>query len=111
MRTSGTTPRVSREELGWQGFGAMRLRDAAAEDPDRDPVAVIDAALDAGITLLDAADAYENEELVGRAIRPRRDEVVLASKFGLVWDDAIAGGFDVRADPEYVRQASEAILR
>ncbi|SFE61057.1 Predicted oxidoreductase [Actinopolyspora alba] len=74
-------------------------------------MAVIDAALDAGITLVDTADAYENEELVGQAIRHRRDEVVLASKFGLVWDDGIAGGFDVRADPEYVRQASEASLR
>nr|WP_198319398.1 aldo/keto reductase [Actinopolyspora erythraea] len=111
MRTSETTPpHVGRDELGRQGFGAMRLRDAAAEDPDRDPVTVIEAALDAGITLVDTADAYQNEELVGRAIRPRRDEVVLASKFGLVWREETAGGFDVRADPEYVRQASEASL-
>ena len=39
------------------------------------------------------------------------DEVVLASKFGLVWQDEVAGGFDVRADPPYVRQACEASLR
>lgn len=101
---------VDREAFGRQGFGAMRLRDGAA-DPDRDPVAVIHAALDAGITMVDTADAYGNEELVGRAIRGRQDEVLLASKFGLVWRAEVAGGFDVRADPSYVRQACEASLR
>ena len=61
--------------------------------------------------MVDTADAYQNEELVGRTIRGRRDEVLLASKFGLVWRDEVAGGFDVRADPPYVRQACEASLR
>ncbi|MBA0124323.1 aldo/keto reductase [Haloechinothrix sp. YIM 98757] len=89
----------------------MRLRDGSADGTDRDPVAVVHAALDAGITMVDTADAYQNEELVGRTIRERRDEVLLASKFGLVWRDELAGGFDVRADPSYVRQASEASLR
>lgn len=94
-----------------QGFGAMRLRDQTTDDTDRDPVAVIHAALDAGITMVDTADAYRNEELVGRAIHGRRDEVLLASKFGLVWHGELAGDFDVRADPAYVRQACEASLR
>lgn len=89
----------------------MRLRDGAPESADGDPVAVINAALDAGVTMVDTADAYQNEELVGRAIRDRRDEVLLATKFGLVWRDELAGGYDVRADPSYVRQASEASLR
>lgn len=89
----------------------MRLRDEPTDGTDRDPVAVIHAALDAGITMLDTADAYQNEELVGRTIRGRRDEVLLASKFGLVWRDEVAGGFDVRADPAYVRQVIEASLR
>lgn len=89
----------------------MRLRDITVGGVDRDPVAVIHAALDAGITMVDTADAYQNEELVGRAIRGRRDEVLLASKFGLVWRDQVAGGFDVRADPSYVRQACDASLR
>jgi aryl-alcohol dehydrogenase-like predicted oxidoreductase len=97
--------------LGRQGFGAMRLRDQTIGDADRDPVSVIHAALDAGITMVDTADAYRNEELVGRAIQGRRDEVLLASKFGLVRHGKVAGGFDVRADPAYVRQASEASLR
>ena len=89
----------------------MRLRDETVDGADRDPVAVVHAALDAGITMVDTADAYQNEELVGRAIRGRRDEVLLASKFGLVWRDEGAGGFDVRADPSYVRHACEASLR
>jgi aryl-alcohol dehydrogenase-like predicted oxidoreductase len=102
---------VGRDAFGRQGFGAMRLRETTADGTDRDPVAVVHAALDAGITMVDTADAYQNEELVGRAIRGRRDEVLLASKFGLVWRAEVAGGFDVRADPAYVRQACEASLR
>lgn len=94
-------------DLGRQGFGAMRLRDGAAEDPVR----VVHAALDAGVRMVDTADAYGNEELVGRAVAGRRDEVVLASKFGLVWRDGPGGEFDVRADPRYVREACEAGLR
>ena len=102
---------MDRGAFGRQGFGAMRLRDQPPDGSDRDPVAVIHAALDAGVTMVDTADAYQNEELVGRIIRGRRDEVLLASKFGLVWRDEVAGGFDVRADPPYVRQACEASLR
>ena len=96
-----------RLDLGRQGFGAMRLRDGAAEDPVR----VVHAALDAGVVMIDTADAYRNEELVGRAVAGRRDEVVLASKFGLVRHAGPGGGFDVRADPRYVREACEASLR
>lgn len=88
----------------------MRLREARG-GTDRDPVAVVHAALDAGIAMLDTADAYGNEDLVGRTIRGRRDEVLLASKFGLVWREEVAGGFDLLADPSYVRQACEASLR
>jgi aryl-alcohol dehydrogenase-like predicted oxidoreductase len=107
----GTRPAVGSDDFGGQGFGAMRLRDKATGDADRDPVAVVHAALDAGIRMVDTADAYQNEELVGRTIRGRRDEVLLATKFGLVWRDEVAGGFDVRADRSYVLQACEASLR
>ena len=107
---TGTRLSIGRDTFGRQGFGAMRLRDGT-DGTDRDPVAVVHAALDAGVTMVDTADAYQNEELVGRAIRGRRDEVLLASKFGLVWRDELAGGFDVRADASYVRKASEASLR
>ena len=108
---TGPGPSVSADAFGRQGFGAMRLRDGAGGSIDRDPVAVIHAALDAGVTMVDTADAYQNEELVGRAIQGRRDEVLLATKFGLVWQDEVAGGFDIRADPSYVRQACEASMR
>ncbi len=101
---------AGRDAVGRQGFGSMRLQDEAG-DADRDPVLVVHAALDAGVAMIDTADAYQNEELVGRAIRGRRDEVLLASKFGLVWHGDVAGGFEIRADPSYVRQASEASLR
>jgi len=89
----------------------MRLRHGPSTSADRDPVAVIGTALDLGISMVDTADAYQNEELVGRAIAGRRDEVFLATKFGLVWSAGVAGDFEVRADPAYVRQACERSLR
>lgn len=98
-------------EFGRQGFGAMRLSgDVDPGDSDRDPAAVIHAALDAGVTMVDTADAYQNEELVGRVVRGRRREVLLASKFGLVWGEDVAGEYEVRADREYVRRACDASL-
>jgi aryl-alcohol dehydrogenase-like predicted oxidoreductase len=79
---------------------------------DADGIATIHRALDVGINLLDTADVYglgQNEELVGRAIRDRRDEVVLASKFGIIRDTPDgSGGFNGR--PEYVRTACERSL-
>ena len=84
-------------------------RDDTVSDADRDPVAVVHAALDAGVIMLDTADMYGNEALVGRTIRGRRDEVLLCSKFGVVWGDD--GDWSVRADAAYVHQACEASLR
>jgi len=80
---------------------------------EAEAIATIHRALDLGVTLLDTADMYgvgRNEELVGRAIRGRREQVVLATKFGNV--RAPDGSF-VRIDgrPEYVRAACEASLR
>ncbi len=100
---------LSPDTLPRQGFGSMRLREKPVEDSDRDPVAVINHALDAGVTVVDTADLYRNEALVGRAISSRRDEVTLCSKFGVVWGDG--DDWSVRADPAYVRQACEASLR
>ncbi|MCX4391337.1 aldo/keto reductase [Micromonospora peucetia] len=106
-----TGPLLTAEAFGRQGFGAMRLRDGAAGEPDRDPVTVIQTVVDAGIRMIDTADAYGNEELVGRAIRSRRDHVMLASKFGLRPRPDTPQGFDVRADPAYVRHACDASLK
>src|SRR5947208_1572078 len=80
---------------------------------DDESMATIHRALEVGITLLDTADMYgarfgENEELVGRAIAGRRDEVVLATKFGNVVRDDGSRGIDGR--PEYVRQAIDRSL-
>jgi aryl-alcohol dehydrogenase-like predicted oxidoreductase len=87
----------------------MRLRDKPAPDPDRDPVAVVNRALDRGVRLLDTADMYGNEALVGRAISGRRDEVLLATKFGVVWGEG--GAWSVHADAAYVHRACEGSLR
>ncbi|WP_344311526.1 aldo/keto reductase [Fodinicola feengrottensis] len=74
-------------------------------------IATVHRALDLGVTLLDTANVYgagANEELVGRAIAGRRDEVVLATKFGIVWTDGQQG---TRGDPAYVKQSCEDSLR
>ena len=93
----------------------MRLRrpePGAGSDPLRDPVAVVHAALDWGVTVLDTAEMYGNEDLVGRTIDGRRDEVVLCSKFGVHWGES--GRFDdwsVHADPASVVRSCDASLR
>jgi aryl-alcohol dehydrogenase-like predicted oxidoreductase len=93
-----------------QGLGCMRMVDPPRPGAD-DPITVINRALDLGAGFLDTAELYgngRNEELVGRALRHRRDEAVLATKFGATWVD---GAVRLRADPAYVRQACEASLR
>ncbi|MEV6645516.1 aldo/keto reductase [Amycolatopsis sp. NPDC051371] len=80
-------------------------------DNDEESIATIHRALDLGVTLLDTANVYAdgvNEELVGRAIAGRRDEVVLATKFGIVWTD---GAMGARGDAEYVKQSCDESLR
>lgn len=87
----------------------MTMRDETAGDLDRDPAAVVNAALDAGVTMMDTAHLYGNEALVGRAIAGRREEVLLATKFGVLWRDD--GDWYVRADAAFVRESCEASLR
>jgi aryl-alcohol dehydrogenase-like predicted oxidoreductase len=81
---------------------------------DVESLATIDRALELGITFLDTADAYgphTNEELVGKAIRARRDKVVLATKFAIVRDPKNPNVRGVNGKPEYVRQACDASLK
>lgn len=93
------------------GLGAMSFSDVYGPSNDREAIATIRAALELGVTLLDTADAYgrgANEELVGRAIAARRDDVALATKFGLVFE---GNGVGVNGRPEHVRASIEASLR
>lgn len=100
-------------EVSAQGLGCMSMSGVYGPADDEEGVATIRTALDLGVTFLDTADVYglgHNEKLVGQAIAGRRDEVVLATKFGIVRrsDDRSFRGIDGR--PEYVRSACDASL-
>ena len=92
------------------GLGCMGMSQSYGVPDDEESVATIHRALDLGVTLLDTADAYGpfiNERLVGGAIKGRRDEVVLATKFG---NQRTPEGRRVNGRPEYVREACDASL-
>jgi aryl-alcohol dehydrogenase-like predicted oxidoreductase len=96
-----------------QGLGCMGMSEFYGEADEAESTATIQRALDLGVTLLDTSDIYgpfTNERLVGRAIAGRRDDVVLATKFGIVREeDGTRRGVD--SSPEYVRRACEASLQ
>jgi aryl-alcohol dehydrogenase-like predicted oxidoreductase len=102
-------------EVGGVGLGCMGmswLYQESQRDDDRS-VEVIREGIDLGVTLLDTADIYgagHNEALVGKAIRGRRDEVVVATKFGIVIDDLETKAMHRDGSPAYVRSAVEASL-
>ncbi|WP_082403745.1 aldo/keto reductase [Saccharothrix sp. NRRL B-16348] len=93
----------------------MGMSDFYGPGDEAESTATIHRALDLGVTFLDTADMYgpfTNEELVGRAIAGRRDEVVLATKFAIVREPGLPRSeWGLRGDPEYVRQAADASLR
>jgi len=94
------------------GLGLMSLSGIYGESSDDNGIAVIQHALDQGINFLDSADMYgwgHNETLVGKALKGRRDTVVLASKFGQTRQSG--GGNGVDGSPAYVQSACEASLQ
>jgi aryl-alcohol dehydrogenase-like predicted oxidoreductase len=109
--------------VGRLGYGAMVLEGYYGSSDDEQAVITIQRALDAGLNMIDSADAYgngHNEALVGRAIRGRRNETFIATKFGIVFDENETGtdlstgwGFTLKINgkPAYVRKAVEGSLK
>ncbi len=94
------------------GLGCMGMSQMYGAADREESIATVHRALDLGVTFLDTSDVYgdgHNEELVGEAIRGRRDEVQLATKFSLRRNDR--GGMDIDGRPENVRACAEASLR
>ncbi len=101
-------------EVSAIGFGAMGMSQSYGPGPDRAAnIALLRAAVDRGVTFFDTAEVYGpfvNEELVGEALQPVRDQVVIATKFGFAFDaDGKQAGLSSR--PEHIKQVADASLR
>ncbi|HJZ69975.1 MAG TPA: aldo/keto reductase [Blastocatellia bacterium] len=109
-RTLGTQGLVVSE----QGLGCMGMSEFYGQTDDTESIATLNRALELGITFFDTADAYgpyKNEELVGKVLRPHRDDVIIATKFAIQRSLTDPTFRAINGRPEYVRQACDASLK
>ena len=112
--TSSTATRSLGDDLTVSplGLGCMSMSAVYGPGDEDSAMATIDRAIELGVTFFDTADIYgatDNERIVGNALRSRRDEVIIATKFAIQWNPD--GTRSVNGRPEYVRQACEASLQ
>src|SRR6185436_15252492 len=104
---------TSNLEVSALGLGCMGMSFGYGPAGDKqEMIALLRAAVERGVTFFDTAEAYgpfTNEELVGEALAPFRDQVVIATKFGFTFDGSRRGGLDSR--PEHIKQVADAALR